>query len=57
MSSFARLSRHFLNRRLPGFTSLGHACLVAVYLGINVILTVTNVDWSSLMPITKRLGW
>ncbi|TVY78529.1 Ferric/cupric reductase transmembrane component [Lachnellula suecica] len=55
--SAARLTRHFLNRRVPGFTSWGHAVLVVIYLAINVILTVTNVvDWG-VSPVAKRLGW
>ncbi|TVY92228.1 Ferric/cupric reductase transmembrane component, partial [Lachnellula willkommii] len=54
--SLARLFRHFLNRGLPGFTSLGHALLVAIYLAINIILTVTNNDFS-IISVGKRLGW
>lgn len=52
-----RMIRHVLTHRVPGFTSIGHAVLVAVFLAINIILTVTNMDWSSLTPIAKRLGW
>ncbi|TVY39265.1 Ferric/cupric reductase transmembrane component, partial [Lachnellula subtilissima] len=54
--SLARLFRHFLNREVPGFTSLGHALLVAIYLAINIILTVTNNDFH-IISVGKRLGW
>lgn len=49
--------RHVLTHRLPGFTSIGHAVLVLVYVVINIVLTVTHMDWTNLMPISKRLGW
>jgi len=52
-----RMVRHVLTHRVPGFTSIGHALLVLVYLGINIALTVTNINWSSLMGIANRLGW
>ncbi|KAE8443730.1 hypothetical protein EG329_001410 [Mollisiaceae sp. DMI_Dod_QoI] len=55
--SVVRMIRHVLTHRLPGFTSVGHAVLVLAFLVINVVLTVTNIDWSSLLPISKRLGW
>ncbi|TAQ86359.1 hypothetical protein B7494_g5317 [Chlorociboria aeruginascens] len=53
----ARIVRKVLIRPTFGFISIGHAVLVLVYLAINIILTVTNVDWSSLSGIAKRLGW
>ena len=49
--------RHVLTHRAPGFASTGHALLFMVYLGINITLTVTNIDWSTLFGIGKRLGW
>ncbi|KUJ14182.1 uncharacterized protein LY89DRAFT_589799 [Mollisia scopiformis] len=55
--SIVRMIRHILTHRVPGFTSIGHAVLVLAFLAINVVLTVTNMTWSSLMPISKRLGW
>jgi hypothetical protein len=55
--NFNRMVRHVLTHRVPGFTSIGHALLVMVYLGINIALTVTNIKWSSLMGIANRLGW
>ncbi|KAF8851173.1 hypothetical protein BDZ45DRAFT_632015 [Acephala macrosclerotiorum] len=55
--SIVRAIRHVLTHRVPGFTSIGHAVLVLVYVVINVVLTLTHMDWSNLMPISKRLGW
>jgi hypothetical protein len=49
--------RHVLTHRVPGFASTGHALLFMVYLGINIALAVTNIDWSTLFGIGKRLGW
>jgi hypothetical protein len=36
---------------------MGHLILVAAYLAINITLTVTNIEWSSLLGIAKRFGW
>lgn len=52
-----RMIRHVLTHRVPGFTSIGHALLITVFVAVNVAVTVTNMDWSSLIPISKRLGW
>jgi hypothetical protein len=54
---YFRSVRHVLTNRLPGFTSIGHALLVTVYLGINIALTLTNIKCSSLLGIANRLGW
>lgn len=40
-----------------GFTAYGHLCVVLAYLCINVVLSVTSVDWSHLRGIAKRCGW
>ncbi|KAH8601638.1 ferric reductase NAD binding domain-containing protein [Bisporella sp. PMI_857] len=55
--AITRSVRHVLLRRVPGFTSVGHAGLVATYLGINIALTVTNIRWVTLTGIGKRCGW
>ncbi|KAG0646807.1 Ferric-chelate reductase 2 [Hyphodiscus hymeniophilus] len=52
-----RKFRYLLNRPARGFTSVGHLVLVLAYLAINIALTVTNIDWSSLIGIAKRCGW
>ncbi|CZR64086.1 related to ferric-chelate reductase [Phialocephala subalpina] len=55
--SIVRAIRHVLTHRVPGFTSIGHAVVVLIYVVINVVLTLTYMDWSNLTPISKRLGW
>ncbi|KAI3393953.1 hypothetical protein diail_3432 [Diaporthe ilicicola] len=52
----SRNARKLLVRKIPGFTSSGHALLVAAYLAINIAVTFTNVTlvYSS---IANRCGW
>ncbi|CAG8983101.1 hypothetical protein HYALB_00004543 [Hymenoscyphus albidus] len=52
-----RLSRRVLNNPVPGFDSIGHLVVVIVYLGINVSIAVTNVDFSTTISPAKRCGW
>ncbi|KAJ9156570.1 Ferric/cupric reductase transmembrane component 2 [Pleurostoma richardsiae] len=49
--------RSILIRNLPGFTSVGHALLVATYVAINAALTFTDVDLTSPGSIANRFGW
>jgi hypothetical protein len=44
-------------REFPGFSTYGHFIVVLAYLAINITLSVTNVQWSSLTGIAKRCGW
>ncbi|KAL3420053.1 ferric reductase like transmembrane component [Phlyctema vagabunda] len=52
-----RFFQKALIRRIPGFTSAGHALIVLAYLAINLSLTLTNIDWSSRVGLAKRCGW
>lgn len=51
-----RSIRNILVRKIPGFTSSGHALLFAAYLSVNLAATLTNVTlvYSSL---ANRCGW
>lgn len=49
--------RSALLRTVPGFDSLGHGLLVAVYVVINLVLVLTHVDESSAAPEASRFGW
>lgn len=51
------LVRQVLNHPAYGFKSIGHLVVVLVYLGINIALIVTYVDYSTLIGIAKRCGW
>ncbi|KAK6580737.1 hypothetical protein PZA11_006973 [Diplocarpon coronariae] len=55
--SIARMARHVLIHRVPGFTSMGHAVLVTCYLTINIVCLFTNMQYDDLMPFSKRMGW
>lgn len=43
-------------RKVPGFTSSGHAVVVVVYVVINIALTFTNMD-ITLSNMANRCGW
>jgi hypothetical protein len=45
-----------LVRGLPGFNSIGHAVLVAVYVAINCAILFTNVQ-DDTGHIANRFGW
>ncbi|RDL36158.1 Ferredoxin reductase-like, C-terminal NADP-linked [Venustampulla echinocandica] len=52
-----KLARQILNHPAPGFKSVGHAVVVVVYIGINIVLVATNIDKSTVFGASKRLGW
>ncbi|KAG9233151.1 ferric reductase like transmembrane component, partial [Amylocarpus encephaloides] len=52
-----RYARKLLNKPAPGFKSLGHLIVVVIYLGINITLAVTYVDYSAAIGPAKRFGW
>lgn len=52
-----RLVRNVLIRKVPGFKSAGHALLVAVYVAINLSLSFTRVDATSMSTLGSRFGW
>lgn len=52
-----RTARRIFIRKIPGFTSAGHAILVLVYVVINLALTFTGFDKSSPTNFAARFGW
>ena len=44
-------------RKVPGFRSAGHAITVTAYVAINLAVTFTNVDTTSLGSLGHRFGW
>jgi predicted ferric reductase len=51
------LVRQVLNHPAYGFKSVGHLVVVLLYLGINIALIVTYVDYRTLIGPAKRCGW
>ncbi|KAL2264934.1 hypothetical protein VTJ83DRAFT_7444 [Remersonia thermophila] len=52
-----RLARNVLVRKVPGFKSAGHALLVTAYVAINLALSFTDVDTTSMGSLGHRFGW
>lgn len=54
-----RTVRSVMMRRIPYVTTVSHGLIISMYIGINVAVTVTLVDWgdSALTLVAKRLGW
>jgi hypothetical protein len=46
-----------LLRKVPGFTTLGHAFVFFIYLVINLCLTFHDVNLSGPTILAKRIGW
>jgi hypothetical protein len=52
-----RTVRSMLLRKVPGFTSLGHAFVFVLYLAINLSLIFHNVNLTGPAHLGKRIGW
>ncbi|KAK0616286.1 ferric reductase NAD binding domain-containing protein [Immersiella caudata] len=52
----SRLVRNILVRKVPGFNSAGHALLVSTYVAINLAITFTNLDKSSITNYASRFA-
>ncbi|KAI5923191.1 ferric reductase NAD binding domain-containing protein [Camillea tinctor] len=55
--ALSRAVRRVFIRELPGFTSVGHAILVAVYVALNGTFCFYNLDYSKYSNLASRLGW
>ncbi|KAK0111505.1 hypothetical protein ONS95_001860 [Cadophora gregata] len=55
--SIARMVRHILTHRVPGFTSIGHAVLVMIFLLLNILFLFIHMDYTTILPFAKRIGW
>ncbi|KAI1639996.1 ferric reductase NAD binding domain-containing protein [Biscogniauxia mediterranea] len=56
-TAFSRAVRRVFIRELPGFTSVGHAILVVVYVALNGTFCFYNLDYSKYANLGSRLGW
>lgn len=52
-----RRARRIFLLRVPGFTSVGHTLLFVGYVATCLAISFVNIDWSSLVNWSKRLGW
>lgn len=52
-----RIVRKVLVRKVPGFKSAGHALLVTTYVAINLAVSFTNLDMSSMTNFASRFAW
>ncbi|KAK6851169.1 hypothetical protein PG987_000803 [Apiospora arundinis] len=57
LSPFVALSRRILLRKIPGFSSVGHAILLTAFFAINIVLSFTGFDWSMPTNFAARFGW
>ncbi|KAK8069487.1 hypothetical protein PG994_006103 [Apiospora phragmitis] len=55
--ALSRLSRRVLLRKIPGFSSVGHAILLTVFFAINIIFSFTGFDRSMPTNFASRFGW
>ncbi|KAK4194574.1 putative ferric reductase transmembrane component [Triangularia verruculosa] len=53
----SRLARNLLVRKVPGFSSAGHAILVTAYIGLNLMAMLLNVETNSMSNFAARFGW
>ncbi|RYC61926.1 hypothetical protein CHU98_g4269 [Xylaria longipes] len=44
-------------RKLSGFTSVGHAILVVIFVALNAVFSFWRVDYSKASNLAARLGW
>ncbi|KAI1750807.1 ferric reductase NAD binding domain-containing protein [Xylaria castorea] len=53
----SRVIRKWSLRKLPGFTSVGHAILVVIFVALNALFSFYRVDYSKLSNLASRFGW
>ncbi|KAI1207318.1 ferric reductase NAD binding domain-containing protein [Annulohypoxylon truncatum] len=56
-SAVSRIARRIFVRNLTGFTSVGHAVLVIVYVAMNATFSFYRVDFSIYANVAARFGW
>ncbi|KAK7991930.1 hypothetical protein PG988_000724 [Apiospora saccharicola] len=57
LSPFVALSRRVLLRKIPGFSSVGHAMLLTIFFAINIVFSFTGFDYSGPTNFASRFGW
>lgn len=56
--TLCRLYRRLFLRKIPKVTSGGHLLLIAVYLGLNVVVSCWDMDYNwPYSSLAKRCGW
>ncbi|KAI0110858.1 ferric reductase NAD binding domain-containing protein [Nemania sp. FL0031] len=55
--ALSRTIRKVCLRKLPGFTSVGHALLVTIFVALNALFSFYRVDYSKISNIASRFGW
>ncbi|KAI0471306.1 ferric reductase NAD binding domain-containing protein [Xylaria cf. heliscus] len=57
VAALSRVVRKGSLRKFPGFTSVGHAIVVIIYVALNAIFSFYHVDYSKTSNLASRLGW
>ncbi|KAI0407718.1 ferric reductase NAD binding domain-containing protein [Xylaria palmicola] len=57
LATLSRGIRKRCLRKLTGFTSVGHAVLVAVFVALNAFFSFYHVDYSKAANLASRFGW
>ncbi|KAI0473118.1 ferric reductase NAD binding domain-containing protein [Xylariaceae sp. FL0804] len=57
VTATSRVVRRVLVGTLPGFTSVGHALLVTVYVALNGTFSFYRVDFGTSSNVAARFGW
>ncbi|CAJ2503027.1 Uu.00g104210.m01.CDS01 [Anthostomella pinea] len=55
--ALSRAVRRMFIRRLPGFTSVGHAMVVTVFVALNATFSFYRIDVSQPTDLAARFGW
>ncbi|KAI1081049.1 ferric reductase NAD binding domain-containing protein [Whalleya microplaca] len=55
--ALTRIARRTFVRKIPGFTSLGHAILVTAYVALNLLFSFYRTDLSKPTDLAARFGW
>ncbi|GAP89512.1 putative ferric reductase like transmembrane component protein [Rosellinia necatrix] len=57
ITAFSRTIRKRCLRTLSGFTSVGHAILVVIFVALNALFSFYQVDYSRISNVAARFGW
>ncbi|KAI1336563.1 ferric reductase NAD binding domain-containing protein [Xylariaceae sp. FL0016] len=53
----SRAVRRLVIRQFPGFTSVGHAVVVTIYVALNATFSFYRIDYSKSTELASRFGW
>ncbi|KAI0453453.1 ferric reductase NAD binding domain-containing protein [Xylaria acuta] len=57
VAALSRVIRKGCLRKLSGFTSVGHAILVVIFVALNALFSFYRVDYSKVSNFASRFGW